>query len=102
MLSMNVVGLVGTLAGTPTYATNERGNTVASASLLVTDTGQNDMVFRTYISLTAHGKTAERLGDLADGDLVGVSGKLTWTKGRNGQSGRVEVFCLSLEVMDEE
>ena len=102
VLSMNVVGLVGRLAGMPTFAVNERGNPTAAASLLVVETGHNEVQFKTFIPLTAHGKTAERLGDLTDGDLIGVSGKLSWSKGRNGQNGRVEVFCLAIEVMDDE
>ena len=102
VLSVNTVVLVGRLAGMPTYSTNERGNATASASLLVTETGQNDVVFKTYIPLAAHGRAAERLADLSEGDVIGVSGKLSWTKGKNSAPGRVEVFCFSVEAMDDE
>jgi single-stranded DNA-binding protein len=70
-----------------------------TATLRCDEGGSGGQVFNLYVPLEAYGRTAETLGALTTGALVGVQGKLAWRKREGDEKGSLVIMAQRISVL---
>ena len=96
MLALNSVAICGEIVDEATVMVNDKGQSTASGTVLISERGSTGQTFKIFCPVTAYGTQAERLAQARKGTTVGITGKLSWAKSRDGK-GQLAVYVLQIE-----